>query len=265
MTPMPEDLRSARAAKGWSQNRLVSEIELYAQHHAVRVATTASLKVYVSEWENGRRSVSAPYTGILRVLFGNSDAQLFGKPGPERPAIEGHAELGGGLDAALRVGPSAVKTFLGQTEAFRTLDGQRRRRSRRLTPWPDQAEVERAARHCAESAASLPQPRTGDTANKETSERKPSMTPDTQSTIAVRCRKSGHWWTRLRIEYPQWKIDGADRPAYDVPMARQLLALTGELPTSKRGLVAVLAEYRLALYALAFAAERADRQTGPGR
>jgi len=214
------------------------------------------LKVYVSEWENGRRSVSAPYTGILRVLFGNTDAQLFGKPGHEGPVIEGHAELVGELDAARSAGPDCgVPDPRWQAPAPFAAP----------YPWPDQAEVERAARHCPESVTLRPQPKTGETAKKETSERTPSMTLDTQRTIAVRCRKSGHWWTRLRIEYPQWKIDGADRPAYDVPMARQLLALTGELPTSKRGLVAVLAEYRHALYALAFAAERAERQTGPGQ
>jgi len=91
------------------------------------------------------------------------------------------------------------------------------------------------------------------------------MPPDTPRTIAVRCRQGGRWWPHLRIEYPQWRIDGADRPAYDAPMARQVLALTGELPASKRGLLVVLAEYRHALYTLAFAAERPASEPGPGR
>jgi hypothetical protein len=57
--------------------------------------------------------------------------------------------------------------------------------------------------------------------------------------------------SRLKIIYPQWMIDHAKRPAYDVAMARQLLALTGEFPGSKRGLYVLLAEYRHALHALA--------------
>src|SRR5215472_16225684 len=109
MTPMPQGLRSARAAKGWSQNRLVNEIELYARHHAIRVATTASLKVYVSEWENGRRSVSAPYTGILRVLFGNTDAQLSGKSEPGQPAVREEAEPVSTIEDAHSVGRSAAE------------------------------------------------------------------------------------------------------------------------------------------------------------
>src|SRR5215472_13692292 len=41
--------------------------------------------------------------------------------------------------------------------------------------------------------------------------------------------------------------------------------VTGELPASKRGLLVVLAEYRHALYTLAFAAERPPSEPGPGR
>lgn len=60
---MPEGLRAARAAKGWSQNRLVYEIELYAQRHAIGVATAASLKVYISEWETGTGRCPLPTPG----------------------------------------------------------------------------------------------------------------------------------------------------------------------------------------------------------
>ena len=121
---MPDGLRAARSAKGWSQNRLVREIELYAQRRAIGVATTSSLKVYISEWENGRRAVSAPYAGILRALFGKTDDELFGMTEPESPAAEGYAELVSRIDAAHIVGRSAVETFLSQTEVFRSIDRQ---------------------------------------------------------------------------------------------------------------------------------------------
>src|SRR5262245_55039317 len=124
MEQMAEGLRAARAAKGWSQNRLVYEIELYAQRHAIGVATAASLKVYVSEWENGHRSVSAPYTGILRALFGMTDAELFGAAKPKSLAVEGYGELVEQIESAHSIGRSAVDTFLDQTEVFRTLDRQ---------------------------------------------------------------------------------------------------------------------------------------------
>lgn len=122
---MTERLRAARVARGWSQNRLIHEIELYAARRAVRVVSTASLKVYVSDWENGRRVVSAPYTTILRALFGLTDAELFGSVVPSPLVmVDGYAELLAQIDAARSVSESVVSTFLDQTEAFRTLDRQ---------------------------------------------------------------------------------------------------------------------------------------------
>jgi hypothetical protein len=87
------------------------------------------------------------------------------------------------------------------------------------------------------------------------------MTPDAAPrTIAVRCRRPGRRLSRLRIEYPPWARSGAPLPAYDAAMARQLLAMTGELPASKRGLEIVLAEHRRALHDLISAAGHAPEQ-----
>jgi hypothetical protein len=58
------------------------------------------------------------------------------------------------------------------------------------------------------------------------------MAPDTLRTIIVHCHKNGRPWSRLHIHYPQWPADPASRPPYDLATARQLLALTGELPGS---------------------------------
>ena len=122
---MTERIRRAREAKKWSQNRLVSEIELYARRHVLGVASTASLRVYVSEWENGRRVVSPPYTAILRAIFGMTDAELFGQPNrADANAVDGYTELVDHIESAHSVGQSVVDTFLEQTEVFRTLDRQ---------------------------------------------------------------------------------------------------------------------------------------------
>jgi len=122
---MPESLRAARAAKGWSQSRLIYEIELYARQRVIGIATTPSLKVYVSEWENGHRAVSAPYAGILRVLFGMTDAELFDQQStPGLQVVDGYAEFATRIDGARSVSRSAVEAFLSQTEAFRTIDRQ---------------------------------------------------------------------------------------------------------------------------------------------
>lgn len=70
----------------------------------------------------------------------------------------------------------------------------------------------------------------------------------------MRCHYNGRWWSRLRIKYPEWSPGQNALPAYDLATARQLLALTGELPASKRGLLVVLTEYRRALATLVSAA-----------
>ena len=79
----------------------------------------------MSEWENGRRTVSPPYTAILRAVFGLTDAELFGQPHrADSHTVDEYAELVSHIDSARSVGRSVVDTLLDQTEIFRTLDRQ---------------------------------------------------------------------------------------------------------------------------------------------
>jgi hypothetical protein len=73
------------------------------------------------------------------------------------------------------------------------------------------------------------------------------MTVNTRRTITVTARSHSRL-SRLKVRYP----GQVPHPAYDTALARELLAFTGELPASKHGLVALLTEYRHALYALAY-------------
>lgn len=123
---MSAGLRSARTARGWSQERLVREIEQYARKNVTDVASTASLRVYVSEWENGKRTLSDRYAGILRKLLGVTDAELRGAvPAPVAASVDGYDELLSRIDAAGSVGESMVQAFNDQTELLRTMDRQR--------------------------------------------------------------------------------------------------------------------------------------------
>lgn len=118
-------LRNARSARGWSQERLVREIEQYARRHITDVASTASLRVYVSEWENRKRAISDRYAAILRQLLGVTDAELRGGPTAAAPPVaDGYDELLSRIDSASSVGASMVKTFNDQTELLRTMDRQ---------------------------------------------------------------------------------------------------------------------------------------------
>ncbi|MCX5035333.1 tetratricopeptide repeat protein [Streptomyces coelicoflavus] len=90
------------------------------------IASTASLRVYVSEWENRRRPISARYAKILRALLGVTDDELTGRDEESSavPAADGYDELMGRIDAARSVSRTMVDTFMDQTELLRTMDRQ---------------------------------------------------------------------------------------------------------------------------------------------
>jgi hypothetical protein len=70
-------------------------------------ASTASLKVYVSEWENGKRVISNEYRSILRAIFGMTDAELFrDEDQGESPAVPDSEYLWTWPVASNRLGPS---------------------------------------------------------------------------------------------------------------------------------------------------------------
>lgn len=123
---MTNGLRAARNAREWSQERLVREIERHARQHLLDVASKASLRVYVSEWENGRRQISARYAKILRALLGVTDAELTGVPAETGQPVtaDGYDELMGRIDAARSLSLTMVDTFMDQTELLRTMDRQ---------------------------------------------------------------------------------------------------------------------------------------------
>ncbi|MFF3466511.1 XRE family transcriptional regulator [Streptomyces sp. NPDC002619] len=90
------------------------------------IASTASLRVYVSEWENGKRPISERYAKILRALLGVTNEELYGRQiAPAEPIqTDGYDELVTRIDAARSVSLTMVKTFMDQTELLRTVDRQ---------------------------------------------------------------------------------------------------------------------------------------------
>ncbi|WP_084263408.1 regulator [Actinomadura formosensis] len=118
---MPLGLKQARAARGWSQSRLRGEIERYVvSHPQITVASSASLKVYISDWENGRRPIAEPYTTILRALLGWTSEELIQEIAPQE--ADGYDELIRQIDTAHAVSRSMVDTLTSQTELLRTQD-----------------------------------------------------------------------------------------------------------------------------------------------
>ncbi|MER7667715.1 helix-turn-helix transcriptional regulator [Kitasatospora sp. NPDC096128] len=123
---MSAQLRQARKERGWSQERLVHEMERYARQRLLNIASTASLRVYVSEWENGRRPIGLLYASILRALLGLTDRELLGNgTTDDQPlAVAGYDELVGRIEAAHSLSRDTVEVFMAQTELLRTVDRQ---------------------------------------------------------------------------------------------------------------------------------------------
>ncbi|MEV0445627.1 XRE family transcriptional regulator [Streptomyces spectabilis] len=81
--------------------------------------------MYVSEWENGKRTISDRYAVVLRQLLGVTDAELREGPSAASPlAADGYDDLLSRIESANSVGPAMVKAFEDQTELLRTMDRQ---------------------------------------------------------------------------------------------------------------------------------------------
>ncbi|MFJ8002407.1 XRE family transcriptional regulator [Streptomyces sp. NPDC096310] len=79
----------------------------------------------MSEWENGKRTISDRYAVILRQVLGVTDAELRAAPAATGPATaDGYDDLLARIDSASSVGESMVRTFNDQTELLRTMDRQ---------------------------------------------------------------------------------------------------------------------------------------------
>lgn len=90
---MAKGLKTARAARGWSQDRLVYEMRRVAEQRLLDIASAASLKTYISEWENGRRVMSDQYASLLRPLLGVTDDELRCTGSAPEPHTDGYADL----------------------------------------------------------------------------------------------------------------------------------------------------------------------------
>ncbi|MEV6245230.1 helix-turn-helix transcriptional regulator [Streptomyces sp. NPDC051742] len=121
---MATGLKAVRTARGWSQDRLIYEMRRFAEQRLLDIASAASLKTYISEWENGRRAITDRYAAILRPLLGITDDELRGTVDAQESQADGYADLLSRIDAAGSLSESMVPSFLAQTELLRTMDRQ---------------------------------------------------------------------------------------------------------------------------------------------
>lgn len=122
---MANQLRAARKARGWTQSRLMVEIEKRRPIMGLPPVSRASLKTYVSEWENGRRTIGEDDRRVLRSIYGLTDQELFGEQAEASGVLDtAYSELSQRIEESKSVDLGMVSTLAGQTELFRSWDRQ---------------------------------------------------------------------------------------------------------------------------------------------
>lgn len=66
---MTTKLRDARLCRGWSQLRLISELQSAAARRGAALPDASVLKTQISRWENGRRAPDEFYRSLLQDTF----------------------------------------------------------------------------------------------------------------------------------------------------------------------------------------------------
>jgi transcriptional regulator with XRE-family HTH domain len=111
---MGSRLKQARESRGWSQTRLIQELQRHAAVAGFRVASEASLRTQLSRWENGRPVGDEMYRRLFRTIFGTTDEDLgltaaprapvpaAGVAGADQADPDGRADLSGRADPSGR-------------------------------------------------------------------------------------------------------------------------------------------------------------------
>jgi transcriptional regulator with XRE-family HTH domain len=73
---MDTRLKSVRHGYGWSQMRLVVEVEQACEREGLPCPSRASLKVMVSRWENGHVTPDATHAALLAAIYRTTPADL---------------------------------------------------------------------------------------------------------------------------------------------------------------------------------------------
>jgi len=99
--------------RGWSQTRLVYELQRRARTRASTAPTRESLKTQISRWENGHKVPDEMYRRLFREIYGLSDHELgFPRSRGSQPPSTDQPGVGGVLLAPLPAMPFADGDYL---------------------------------------------------------------------------------------------------------------------------------------------------------
>lgn len=121
---MLNQLRTARDKRGWSQTRLISELEKRARSRSVTVMAPASLRTAISRWENGRVIPDVHYRRLLCDIYGLTEDELgFAQPVARvEIAVTTEEDLRTRIANSSRVDAALIALLETQTDTIRRLD-----------------------------------------------------------------------------------------------------------------------------------------------
>ena len=116
-------IRQARDARGWTSARLNHELRRAADHAGVGTATQTSLRVMISQWENGRQAPDRTYQMLLQMAFDLPPAALgFEDTTPDEASDDGIDSLVRRNVRQLEVSDSVLGYFRQQHAQHTLLD-----------------------------------------------------------------------------------------------------------------------------------------------
>ncbi len=117
-------LRTARAARGWSQSDAARHLRALAHDRGGPDASPASLKTQLSRWENGHAVPEPAYRFLLAELYGRSPEELGLVPEPEQIGAATADLLRARLAAAAAVDDGVLGLWVAQLAVARRLDDE---------------------------------------------------------------------------------------------------------------------------------------------
>jgi transcriptional regulator with XRE-family HTH domain len=116
-------LKAARQARGWTQSRLINELERQARAEGFMPPGRESLRIMVSRWENGHAVPDSTYCALLSKVY-RLDGRTLGISAALRaPEVDpSNEELRARLSCASSVDADLVACLQQQTDSIRVLD-----------------------------------------------------------------------------------------------------------------------------------------------
>lgn len=121
---MASRVKAARQERGWSQSRLIAEMEVAASRQGVTLPSRETLKSRVSRWENNHARPDDFYRQLLREALGLDDRELGFAEDASDPGATAAEELRSRIELAHDANDTLLAALGAQTEAVRRQDRQ---------------------------------------------------------------------------------------------------------------------------------------------